>query len=136
MAARGGKESGEPNLSFDFESLVRRSEPATSVVLSPAPAVAPALRPSPSPPSSAAGAEPAAPAKREPVIYTVGALARHVQGAFDAKFPDAVWVEGEVSGVKNAPSGHVYLTLKDPDAVVDKFLRCRIGSAEIFEFEL
>lgn len=60
---------------------------------------------------------PAAPAtKREPVVYTVGALARHVQGAFDAKFPDAVWVEGEVSGVKNAPSGHVYLTLKDPDA--------------------
>lgn len=99
------KESG-PNLSFDFESLVRRPEPATSVVLSPPP--------SPPPPVLAPEPEPT-PSKREPVVYTVGALARRVQSAFDAKFPEPIWVEGEVSGVKNAPSGHVYLTLKDPD---------------------
>ena len=87
----------EPNLSFDFDALVPKK---------------PESAPTPAPVSAVPPPE----KKREPVIFTVAALARRVQGAFDSKFPDAVWVEGEVSGVKNAPSGHVYLTLKDPDA--------------------
>lgn len=122
-----GKESG-PNLSFDFESLVRRPEPATSVVLStPEPDAPPTSRSEPVPSSRAPSsrAEPLAesapasrvepPIRREPVVFTVGALSRRVQHAFDSEFVDPIWVEGEVSAVKNAPSGHVYLTLKDPD---------------------
>lgn len=94
-----------PNLSFDFEALVPKSapqKPESAATPAPVSVVAPVVSPEP-------------PKKAEPIVFTVGALSRHVQRAFDTKFPDAVWVEGEVSGVKNAPSGHVYLTLKDPD---------------------
>ncbi len=89
----------EPNLSFDFDALVPKNLPTK--------------------PGSATA--PAPDCREEPVVFTVAAIARRVQGAFDSKFPDAVWVEGEASGVKNAPSGHVYLTLKDPegDACLD-----------------
>jgi exodeoxyribonuclease VII large subunit len=39
----------------------------------------------------------------------------------ERSFSDAVWVEGEVSGARPAPSGHLYFCLKDEeeDAVVD-----------------
>jgi exodeoxyribonuclease VII large subunit len=98
------KEPDAPNLSFDFEALVPKApqKPEAAPMPAPVSVVAPAAKP-------------------EPRIFTVGSLARHVQGAFDAKFPDSVWVEGEVSGVKSAPSGHVYLTLKDSevDACLD-----------------
>ncbi len=96
------KEPDAPNLSFDFKASVPGAPVKPESALEPAPVFV------------VESASPEA-KKPEPVVFTVGGLARHVQRAFDAKFPDAVWVEGEVSGVKNAPSGHVYLTLKDPD---------------------
>jgi exodeoxyribonuclease VII large subunit len=51
-------------------------------------------------------------------VFTVSeislALKRHVEAAFDR-----VRVKGEISGLKQAASGHVYFTLKDADAVLE-----------------
>lgn len=100
---------GRPsNLSFDFDAAIQAIEGAD------------ASEPTPTSVESAsvesASVEPAPEVRKEPVIYTVAGLARRVQLAYDRRFPDPLLVEGEVSGVKAAPSGHVYLTLKDPDA--------------------
>jgi exodeoxyribonuclease VII large subunit len=53
-------------------------------------------------------------------IYTVAELDRRLKRAVETASADA-WVEGEVSGAKPAPSGHVYFTLKDEseDAVLE-----------------
>jgi exodeoxyribonuclease VII large subunit len=48
---------------------------------------------------------------------SVSELTERVQGALEADFAD-VWVEGEISNLKLAPSGHWYLTLKDERAQV------------------
>jgi exodeoxyribonuclease VII large subunit len=52
---------------------------------------------------------------------TVAALDRAIKGALDASFSVSVWVEGEVTGMRAAPSGHLYFGLKDEheDASVD-----------------
>ncbi|WP_018234127.1 exodeoxyribonuclease VII large subunit [Thioalkalivibrio thiocyanodenitrificans] len=50
-------------------------------------------------------------------IYTVTGLNRAVQGLLEGTFP-LIWVEGELSGVARPASGHVYFTLKDPNAQV------------------
>ncbi len=50
-------------------------------------------------------------------IYTVTGLNRAVQGLLEGTFP-LIRVEGELSGVARPASGHVYFTLKDPNAQV------------------
>ncbi len=50
---------------------------------------------------------------------TVTELTRTIRDLLGAEFPD-IWVAGEVSGARLAPSGHYYFTLKDTDAQ----LRC------------
>ncbi|MCW5981936.1 MAG: exodeoxyribonuclease VII large subunit [Bryobacteraceae bacterium] len=47
--------------------------------------------------------------------YTVGELTQAVRNLLDRELGD-VWVLGEISGTKSAPSGHCYFTLKDQDA--------------------
>jgi exodeoxyribonuclease VII large subunit len=59
--------------------------------------------------------EPARPAPRR--AFTVSELTNRVQGALETEFFD-VWVEGEVSNVRFAPSGHWYFSLKDDNAQV------------------
>jgi exodeoxyribonuclease VII large subunit len=56
----------------------------------------------------------------EAKVYSVADLDRRLKRAVEMATPD-VWVEGEVSGAKSAPSGHLYFCLKDEkeDAVVD-----------------
>ncbi len=49
--------------------------------------------------------------------YTVGELTEAIRGALAGEFTD-IWVAGEISGSKTAPSGHVYFTLKDQDAQI------------------
>lgn len=90
-------------LSFDFDALPPPSKPE-------------APRPAPPPPPA-----PAPPKKAEPTTLTVGALARLVGRSLERSFPEGVWVEGEVSGAKPAPSGHLYFCLKDEEdeAVID-----------------
>jgi exodeoxyribonuclease VII large subunit len=51
--------------------------------------------------------------------FTVAELNARIRGLLGDEFDD-VWVAGEISGAKNAASGHCYFTLKDQDAQ----LRC------------
>jgi exodeoxyribonuclease VII large subunit len=48
-------------------------------------------------------------------IWPVRELVGHVRELVEQKWGD-VWVEGEISNFRPAPSGHVYFTLKDADA--------------------
>jgi exodeoxyribonuclease VII large subunit len=49
----------------------------------------------------------------EPRAMTVAELDRAIRTAVDDAFAAAVWVEGEVADCRPAPSGHLYLCLKD-----------------------
>lgn len=48
-------------------------------------------------------------------IWPVRELVSQIRGRIESQFGD-IWVEGEISGYRAAPSGHVYFTLKDADA--------------------
>jgi len=48
-------------------------------------------------------------------IYTVSQLTRAINMLLEAKFP-SIWVEGEISNLKTAASGHTYFSLKDYEA--------------------
>jgi exodeoxyribonuclease VII large subunit len=50
-------------------------------------------------------------------IYSVSELNAAIRAALDREFRD-VWVTGEISGLKLAPSGHYYFTLKEREAQV------------------
>ena len=55
------------------------------------------------------------PAAVGPRVWSVSALAHAIADALDARFTP-VAVRGEVSGLRRAPSGHVYFSLKDERA--------------------
>ena len=57
---------------------------------------------------------PEAPAKQRQV-WRVGQLVGEVRNHIERAYAD-VWVEGEISNCRPAPSGHIYFTLKDGDA--------------------
>ncbi len=73
--------------------------------------------------------EPVAPSKTEPVIpsppvqtlpverkiWTVADLVTRIRQHVESTYSD-LWVEGEISNCRPAPSGHIYFTLKDGDA--------------------
>ncbi|AXC12842.1 Exodeoxyribonuclease VII large subunit [Acidisarcina polymorpha] len=48
-------------------------------------------------------------------IWTVGELVGEVRESIEREYAD-LWVEGEISNLRSAPSGHVYFTLKDGDS--------------------
>jgi exodeoxyribonuclease VII large subunit len=60
------------------------------------------------------------PAQPEAAIYSVAELDRRLKRAIEGVSAN-LWVEGEVSSTKAAPSGHVYFCLKDEreDAIVE-----------------
>jgi len=66
-------------------------------------------------------ARPGKPADEEPRPLTVAELDRAIKGAVEGAFEGAVWVEGEVTDCRPAPSGHLYFCLKDEreDASID-----------------
>jgi exodeoxyribonuclease VII large subunit len=45
-------------------------------------------------------------------IWTVSALVTEIRGQVERAYPDC-WVEGEISNLRSAASGHIYFTLKD-----------------------
>ncbi len=51
-------------------------------------------------------------------MLSVSALTQRIKEALEAGFP-AVWVKGELTGVKRAPSGHLYFSLKDASSQLD-----------------
>jgi len=71
-------------------------------------------RPAAAPAASAPGPDPR-PARRR--ALTVSELTERIQGVLETEFVD-VWVEGEVSNLKLATSGHVYFSLKDEQAQI------------------
>jgi exodeoxyribonuclease VII large subunit len=50
-------------------------------------------------------------------ILKVSELSRRIRERLESEFAD-IWVEGEVSNFRRAPSGHLYFTLKDATAQV------------------
>ncbi|MBI3934164.1 MAG: exodeoxyribonuclease VII large subunit [Acidobacteria bacterium] len=50
-------------------------------------------------------------------IYKVSELSRRIRERLEVEFAN-VWVEGEVSNFRRAPSGHLYFTLKDAAAQI------------------
>lgn len=48
--------------------------------------------------------------------YTVGELNQLIRQALARRFPDEVWVEGEIRGLKRPASGHRYFELADSSA--------------------
>ncbi|HEX7667826.1 MAG TPA: exodeoxyribonuclease VII large subunit [Polyangiaceae bacterium] len=71
---------------------------------------------------------PAAPPKKEPRVFGVGELARAIRDALGKVF-GTLWVEGEITGLRAAGSGHVYFTLKDEEE--DASLDCAMYRASI-----
>ncbi|MBI2962532.1 MAG: exodeoxyribonuclease VII large subunit [Deltaproteobacteria bacterium] len=65
-------------------------------------------------PDNPRASEPLVAAER-PRWLTVGELVRRIQGALEAGL-GPVWVVGEISNLRAAPSGHCYFTLKDDQA--------------------
>ncbi len=50
-------------------------------------------------------------------VYTVSQLNQTVRGLLESEFP-LLWVEGEISNLAQPASGHMYFSLKDPQAQV------------------
>ena len=70
-------------------------------------------------------APPPEPKKPEaPRVLSVAELDRAIRGTLERSFASPALVEGEVTGARAAPSGHVYLTLKDEEeeATIDAVL--------------
>lgn len=60
-------------------------------------------------------------------IWTVADLVGEVRGHIEREYAD-LWVEGEISNLRAAPSGHLYFTLKDGDAQLPAVLFRRQAS--------
>jgi len=67
----------------------------------------------------------AAPVARR--IWQVGDLVSEVRLHVEREYGD-LWVEGEISNLRSAPSGHIYFTLKDGDAQLPAVLFRRQAS--------
>ena len=59
-----------------------------------------------------------APARNPLPEYTVSELGAAIRRTLEGNF-ERVRVRGEISGLKRAASGHIYLSLKDTEAVLD-----------------
>jgi exodeoxyribonuclease VII large subunit len=67
-------------------------------------------------------------------IWTVGELVGEVRLHIEREYSD-LWVEGEISNLRPAPSGHVYFTLKDGEAQLPAVLFRRQASLLRFKPE-
>ncbi len=56
--------------------------------------------------------------QKEPQALSVGELTSFLARVVEGAFRKAMWVEGEVSAPKFAPSGHLYFNLRDDDASI------------------
>lgn len=65
-------------------------------------------------------------------IYTVSSLTAHLQGTLEREY-GSLWVEGEVSGLKAAPSGHAYFALKEGEQAL---LQCVCWRSQLTRLSL
>lgn len=116
-APREGDEASKATANEPSSPRARRSTdaPSLGVAVVPAPPLGVVSVPA---------AVPAPAADAAPEVFSVGALGRLLGRTLDRAFAEAVWVEGEVSGARPAPSGHLYFSLKDEeeDASIDVVL--------------
>ncbi len=90
------------------------------------------LNPAP-PPAAPAAALPVKKAAAEPVVYTVSRLIAELRSHVESAYAGLLYVEGEISNCRPAPSGHVYFTLKDGDAQLPVVLFRR--QAQLLSFQ-
>ena len=64
-------------------------------------------------------------------VFSVAQLNSSIRGVLNKSFDD-IWVSGEISGLKLAPSGHAYFSLKDAEAQVRAV--CFRGSLRFLKF--
>jgi exodeoxyribonuclease VII large subunit len=69
---------------------------------------------------------------RERRFLTVTEFTEMMRGMLEEVFPD-IWIAGEISGAKTQPSGHIYFTLKDGDAVLSAV--CYRSAARYLRFK-
>src|SRR5512137_64510 len=50
-------------------------------------------------------------------IYTVSEFTDKIKEILEREYP-SVWIQGEISNFRSAPSGHFYFTLKDESAQI------------------
>lgn len=65
----------------------------------------------------------------DPDVMTVSEVTRQIKDSLEGNFPE-VWVQGEISNLKRATSGHLYFTLKDSQAQLAAIL-WRSGAARL-----
>jgi exodeoxyribonuclease VII large subunit len=65
-------------------------------------------------------------------VLSVSALTQRIKSTLEEGFP-AVWVKGELTGVKKAPSGHLYFSLKDSASQLDCVMWKGTFSRLVFE---
>jgi exodeoxyribonuclease VII large subunit len=54
-----------------------------------------------------------------PRVYSIGAITAYIKQRLEVDLTlKDLWLEGEISNWRQAPSGHVYFTLKDPEASI------------------
>jgi exodeoxyribonuclease VII large subunit len=69
-----------------------------------------------------------------PKIFTVKELTRQIRGLIEGRFP-GIWVEGEISGLKQHHSGHTYFSLKDDEAILRAAFFSRYNRQVQFELK-
>ena len=68
------------------------------------------------------------------LAMSVGELTDHIKAVLEGTFP-SMWVSGELSGIAQPRSGHVYFTLKDDDAQIRGVMWRGVASKLDFELE-
>lgn len=69
-------------------------------------------------------------------FITVTQLTKYLKNLIETDdFLRSVWVKGEISGLKKAPSGHVYFTLKDPYSQIRCVMFASIAGLMKFNLE-
>jgi exodeoxyribonuclease VII large subunit len=74
------------------------------------------------------------PANEPDAVLSVAQLTALIKDTLSARFP-AVWVVGEVTDLARPQSGHLYLTLKDPDAQIRAVIWRGVANRLRFDLE-
>jgi exodeoxyribonuclease VII large subunit len=121
LRARRGKSRSAKNISSPVSDNSPRQTGLFSALFEMAPAL-PSIQPSELSQQAAASAKksPSKPAltpivPKERRVWSVRALVSNIRQQVETSYTD-IWVEGEISNCRPAPSGHIYFTLKDGEA--------------------